>query len=149
MQCSDDALEHATVAYKNSKTFRIEATEGATFCKVGLDKVNVDYLIKHGQKISDFIFVCCNKKQHDKYYPAYFFVELKGGDIISAVEQIENTITNFRTQHSAPLDRISGYIVSTGVPGKANQKFQKEQERLRKKDIRLYKGTDQYTKRYP
>lgn len=149
LDCPEESLEHTSVASRKSKEFRIEATNGSRFCRIDLDKVTAPYLINYGEKVADYIFICCNKKQQDAYYEAYFFVELKGGDIGAAVKQVENTITNFRTKHNAPLDRVSGYIVSVGVPTRANQKFQNEQERLRKKQINLYKGTDKYVKRYP
>lgn len=147
--CPEASLAESTVAAKNKKTFRIESRNKTKFCRIDLDKVEVDYLVKAGHKISDFVFISCNKEQGDDYYKDYYFVELKGVDVGSAVKQIENTITNFRTKHKAPLDRVSGYIVSAGLPRSANQNFLNEQERLRKKSIRVYRGTDQYIKKHP
>lgn len=149
LDCPDACLADSTVATNNNKTFRIESRKKTKFCRIDLDKVEVDYLIKHGHKISDFIFISCNKKQSDEFYEAYYFVELKGVEVASAVKQIKTTIKNFRTKHNAPLDRVSGYIVSSGVPGKANLKFQNEKERLRKQKIHLYRGTNQYIKSHP
>ena len=137
LECPDACLADSTVAAKNKKTFRIESKNKTKFCRIDLDKVEVDYLIKHGHKNSDYIFISCKKKQSDEFYEAYYFVELKGVDVASAVKQIETTINNFRTKHKAPLERVSGYIVSSGVPGKANLKFQNEKERLRKQKIQL------------
>lgn len=137
------------MAAKDGKTFRIEVSNKAKFCRVDLDSADTDYLIKPGHKITDYIFICCQKAQNDPFYAAYFFVELKGVDIDKAAKQIENTIANFRTKHNPPLNRITGYIVSPGQRQVANQKYRNEKERLLKKGIVIDKATNQYTKRYP
>lgn len=76
----------------------------------------------------------------------FYFVELKGRDIDSAVKQLISTIQIFRQKYDIQADKTFAYIVSSGLPRAANQKFQKLQENFikNKMGVELKKQTSHY-----
>ncbi|MFN8393189.1 MAG: hypothetical protein U0176_00795 [Bacteroidia bacterium] len=63
----------------------------------------------------DFAFYICPEKH-------FLFVELKGTDILKAIEQILVTIRHFRAKTTISKDSIRAFVISSAVPSGSNQK---------------------------
>lgn len=72
-------------------------------------------------KRCDWCFVYCPNEE-------FLFVELKGEHILTAVEQIRESIVHFRREYGISCKKTRAFVVSGGLPRAANQRFQRLQE---------------------
>jgi hypothetical protein len=98
-------------------------------CRKGLADCP-DCFFEADQKVADYIV--CNPKVID------VIVELKGTDLLGAVEQIEVTVSTWRTHHRCS-GKIGALIVSSKGASHPNvaAKLLVKQEKLRRQGIRL------------
>jgi hypothetical protein len=113
---SHDCFSAETTAKENNKTLRIERKRGkgsAKVCKIHVD----DCLISDPEtKKCDYAFRICETGE-------MLFVELKGVDVFTSVDQIRRTIGLFREKVAVPNGKITGFVVSGSMPKKSNTKF--------------------------
>ncbi len=76
------------IAYENGKKYQLNNTSGITLRKVKVDKCLPQNI---GEKRCDFLMDIDNLKR-------VFFIELKGGDLNKAVNQIYSTIIYLKTE---------------------------------------------------
>ncbi len=125
---------------ENGKSFSIVLSNKSTdkFLRIKIDKCFL-LEIDNQTKKCDYGFIRCSNSE-------FYFVELKGSDIGTAVKQLLVTILYFRKEYAVKPEQTYAYIASTGLPRAANQKFQKLQENFIKEKIgvELKKQTNHY-----
>ncbi len=96
-------------------------------------KVDGD-IIKEGNKC-DFIILAkqdCTEKDEDEKWKS-IFVELKGKDVLHALEQLDATLDNKIFKHSS-VNEVHARIVAKSFPANnANTEFEKARRRFKKK----------------
>lgn len=110
-----DYPTHDCIKYSGNKTKLTEKANGMEFMlnnmsrkKIMVIKVD-DCIIKEEQMKCDYLFINCNDAR-------LYFVELKGKDILKAIEQIEMTIKYFKeNKYFKESKSINAYIVSSKV----------------------------------
>lgn len=125
----------ANVAIENGKRFTFSNVSGKTICRVRVDNCLIkDQTIRK----CDFLF---NVEEDKRYY----LVELKGGDVGSAIRQIESTFDIVNKQIKTAAENYTGIIVSSAVPKAAHQKFKNLQDKLyRDKKLMIKRKQNQY-----
>ena len=128
-----DCFSHSTVAREKNKEFRIE-TQYAV-CKVKNDGC---LSIDNNEKKCDFIFYCEESKH-------LFLVELKGEDVVEAVQQIRASYRKFAKAVSKEKLVIKGIVVSGGVPRAADVRFRNlQKECLRQDGLHIGRSTNKH-----
>ncbi|AMP97440.1 hypothetical protein AY601_0485 [Pedobacter cryoconitis] len=131
----ENCFSFSSVATENGKKFRIENKSNADICKV---KVDGCLITDNTVRKCDFLFEVSSTTK------TYLLVELKGGDLNSAVKQIESTYDLLHKKLNVPVENFKGIIVSSAVPRAANLAFRRWQEILRSaKGLHLERKTDQ------
>jgi hypothetical protein len=131
-RCADCNNNKIVVAQdeKNPKCeYRLINNSAKRVCKVTVDGCYVTE-----DKRCDFLLIDCDSK-------AAFFIELKGSDVLKAVEQIDETINRFWHQMNGFI--INGRIVSTKVPVPRLFMNNPKTQRLEKK-LKSANGTLKY-----
>ena len=135
-----DCFEYALCTpVENGKKFSIIPKERKeVFLRIKIDK-GLLLEIDNDTKKCDYGFI---RNVNSDFY----FVELKGIDIDSAVKQLVSTILIFRRKYGISAEKTFAYIVSSGLPRAANQKFQKLQENFikSKMGVELKKQTNHF-----
>lgn len=116
----ENCFSFSSVATEKGKKFRIENKSNAGICKV---KVDGCLITDNTVRKCDFLFEVSSTTK------TYLLVELKGGDLGSAVKQIESTYDLLYKKLDVPVGNFKGIIVLSAVPG-ANLTFRKLQERV-------------------
>ena len=128
---ADDCYSSSNVASENGKQFRIEKPNNINLCKVQVDGclINNNDVLK-----CDYLFKICQTNQ-------VFLVELKGTDVIHAINQIVSTYEQIKGDLAQLASNYKGFIISSSVPRAAEQNFRKQQERiLKQKGFIIKKG---------
>lgn len=96
-----------------------------------LEKIKIDGFLETSNVVSkcDYLFI-----YHTENNSCYIFVELKGSNIIHAVEQIRNTIISFHSQGCLKSTRVRAAIVSS--------RFPKDDGSFRKAILELHKNVN-------
>jgi len=150
MNCEDFIKEHpskkqflvyaVSTPSENGKKFTIVLPKGnkEEFLRIKIDKGLLNEIDQLTKKC-DYGFI--RGKTCD-----YYFVELKGADINSAVEQLISTIKYFKKEYHLESKNTYAFVVSSGLPASANLKFLKLVERFKKEKIgiELKKQTNHY-----
>jgi hypothetical protein len=135
--CFENALK---TPIENGKSFSIilSKNKDEKFIRIKIDKCFLSEIDNETKKC-DYGFIRCSNSD-------YYFVELKGLNIETAVNQIIETIIYFRNNFNIKKEQIFAYIASSGLPRSANQKFQKLQENFikNKYGVELKKQTNYY-----
>ncbi len=108
-------------ATEKNKTFEIKTENRSNYCRIKID----DCIIKAEQKKCDYLFVETQKE-------CFIFVELKGGEIGTACEQICQAIDYFINK-SVQMKYKRAYVISSSVHPKADIVFSKYKEKLKEK----------------
>jgi hypothetical protein len=118
-----------TAAFNNPDGRKVLLVHADKRCRKGRDSCE-DCFFEPDQRVADFIV--CKPGLVD------VIVELKGGKVIAAVEQIEQTIPVWRA-HECCSGKIGALIVSSQGASHPSMmtKLQKRQEQLLKRGIRL------------
>jgi hypothetical protein len=119
-----NCFEHATTAKEKGKRFRINTQKKV--CRIKNDGCLND---NQTEKKCDYIFKVCDTNE-------VILVELKGGEIDTAIAQIIATYHKLLTVLKKEKHTYCAYIVSSGVPNAAEQKFRQLKEKY-KRDINL------------
>lgn len=128
----------STVAEENGKKFSLLNPARKKICKVKVDGCLITSQII--QKC-DYMFEVSGKPSK------YFLVELKGGDVETAVDQILSTFKSVNSKIKSSPNNYTGIIVSTAVP-KAEQKFRNLQEQsLKNHGVMITKRSNQYSEK--
>ncbi|MEY3219953.1 MAG: hypothetical protein RIT27_1310 [Pseudomonadota bacterium] len=128
--CATSACVSAT---EKNKTFEIKTENRKNYCRIKID----DCVIKSEQKKCDYLFVETQKE-------CFIFVELKGGEIGIACEQICQTIDYFISK-SIQIKYKKAYVISSSVYPKSDVAFGKYKEKLKQKYGILL---ERYTRHY-
>jgi RNase adaptor protein for sRNA GlmZ degradation len=131
-----DCFSNSTVAEENGKKFTLINPSRKKICKVKVDGC----LIKaQTARKCDYMFEVSGKP--NKYY----LVELKGGDVVTAVDQIISTYSQVNAKIKSASNTYKGIVVSSGVPG-AEQRFRSAQTKsLKDHGIMILKKTNQHS----
>jgi hypothetical protein len=110
---------------ENGKRFELlkDRNRAISICKIKIDGC----LITGASARCDYLFYVDPPG-------SFHFVELKGGDISHAFDQIKSTVIFIKGKGMNDKKRIFGHIVSSGVPRAANEKFKKLKE-IFKRDL--------------
>lgn len=130
-----ECVSNSHVASENGKRLELQLTKGARACKV-----KVDGCVIKSQSIQkcDFLFKIC---QTNKFY----FVELKGGDVMEAVHQIISTIQELEKKSKLKITNYEGIIVSTSVPRATESRFRKLQEKaIKEHGLKIIKAHNSF-----
>ncbi|MDN4164435.1 hypothetical protein QWY31_02925 [Cytophagales bacterium LB-30] len=135
---SIECYSNSNVASENGKQFRIEKPNNVELCKV-----QIDGCLIQNQAVDkcDYLFKICQSNQ-------IFLVELKGTDVIHAVNQITSTYDQIRNKIDEPPINYKGFIISSSVPRAAEQNFRKQQEKvLKQKGFLIKKGHQKHVEK--
>jgi len=118
----------SSVAKENNREFRIKSQSGSVICKIKID----DCLIDDMNKLKcDYLFKVCNINK-------FVLVELKGTDIIHAVNQIIATLDYLK--QFLNFANVEAFIISSAVPSAAEQRFRNLKESIyRKRGLKISK----------
>lgn len=134
----ENCYSNSNVASENGKQFRIEKPNNISLCKVQVDGclINDNTVLK-----CDYLFKICETNQ-------VFLVELKGTDVIHAINQITSTYDQLHGDLNQPASNYKGFIISSSIPRAAEQNFRKQQERvLKQKGFIIKKGHIRFIER--
>lgn len=111
---------------ENKRTFTIKTN--SSIYKV--DKIKIDAFLFNTCEFKkcDYLFTHTDRNNKD----TYIFVELKGRNITTAIEQLENTINIFYNYNYLTNKRVRGAIAFSTFP-KDNGTYRKEKRRIENK----------------
>lgn len=114
---------------EKNKQFIIELPAGSLeqFLRIRIDGGLLGE-INPAMKRCDWGFIRCARSD-------YYFVELKGEHVETAVQQLTETIVYFRKKYGVPCENTYAFVVSSGLPRAANQRFQRLQEKFLKDQV--------------
>lgn len=118
----EECVSNSHVASEKGKKIELTLKQGVEVCRIKIDGCAVKS--KSIQKC-DFLFKVC---QTNKFY----FVELKGQDVVTAVKQILSTVQELEKKSGLKITNHEGIIVSSTVPRATEHRFRKLQEKMRK-----------------
>jgi hypothetical protein len=84
-KCASCNTNKIITAQEKGRIYRLNNPSGKKFCKVQIDGCYIDS--KQGKRC-DYLIIDCERN-------GFYFVELKGKDLLTAVEQIDQTISYF------------------------------------------------------
>lgn len=123
-------FDNSTVAKEKGKEFRLQNKSKKTVCRVHIDSCLIQ---DKRSKRCDYLFKVCETEH-------YFLVELKGGEVDKAIEQIISTFDFISKKLKLSPEHYEGIIVSSGIPRAAEQKFRTLKEKcFREKKLRIQK----------
>ncbi|MCT7971024.1 hypothetical protein [Laspinema olomoucense] len=140
--CSDRKI---ITAQENGRKYIFNNFSQRRVCKVRVD----DCVITSQEQCKcDYLFIVCNPEQVEEEklqsLEQLYFVELKGKDLIHAVEQLTQTIDHFKP----PLNQaqVFGRVVLSKSPSVKSIENDAKVVRL-KKLLRKYQGNLEYSSR--
>ena len=108
--CSEGRL---IVAEENKRKYLLQNSARKKICKVKIDNC---VITSQSQRKCDYIVIVCETKEakHPESVDLYF-IELKGRDLISAVEQLTQTITYFQAEKYKFTGKVFARVVLSKV----------------------------------
>jgi len=108
--CSEGRL---IVAEENKRKYLLQNSARKKICKVKIDNC---VITSQSQRKCDYIVIVCETKEakHHESVDLYF-IELKGRDLISAVEQLTQTITYFQAEKYKFTGKVFARVVLSKV----------------------------------
>ncbi len=111
---------------EKGKTYRAPIAKGLTSVVYQVD----GYIIKEGRKCDKLLMACDDAAAPSKGISV--FIELKGGDILHAIDQLEATLKNsFFQPFPKEKDKTRARIVTAGCGPKSSSKLKLEEARIR------------------
>ncbi|MEY3302501.1 MAG: hypothetical protein ACK5RE_09175 [Pseudanabaena sp.] len=107
--CSEGKL---VVAEENKRKYILQNPSKKKVCKVRIDGCLVH---SQNQRKCDYLMIVCESKLANYQESDIYFIELKGRDLISAVEQITQTINYFQTQKYKIMGKVFARVVLSKV----------------------------------
>ena len=106
--CSEGKL---VVAEENKRKYILQNPYQKKVCKVRIDGCVIP---SQSQRKCDYLMIVCESKLANEQESDIYFIELKGRDLISAVEQLTQTIKYFQTEKY----KITGKVFARAVLSK-------------------------------
>jgi len=135
-----ECYSEGTVCKEHNKRFTVarKSDKLEKICKIKID--GCVFAKTDKPEKCDYLFIRCKTKD-------FYFVELKGKDYEHAYNQIIATINSIKKKTNIQQNQIYGFMITTGLPSCANQKFLRLKERFENKDRignKLIKATNDY-----
>lgn len=128
-----------TAASENTRKFQLVLPKGETGCRIEVDKKLIPE--SFGTKKCDFLFQRCKTED-------YFFVELKGRDVVKAFLQLKTTITLLKESLEMEKHQCHAFISASKVslPNYSTQKqlFDAEFKRDYGKELRISSSSPEW-----
>jgi hypothetical protein len=103
--CSEGKL---VVAEENKRKYILQNPCQKKVCKVRIDGCVIP---SQSQRKCDYLMIICESKLANDQESDIYFIELKGRDLISAVEQLTQTIKYFQTERY----KVTGKVFARAV----------------------------------
>jgi hypothetical protein len=139
INCSEGKL---IVAEENKRKYIFQNSTKKKICKVKIDNC---VITSQSQRKCDYLMIVCESKEakHPESVDLYF-IELKGRDLISAVEQLTETIKYFQTERYTITGKVFARAVLSKVPMPKSIEVAPEVKTL-KKLLKKFGGDFEYS----
>lgn len=108
-KCSEGKL---VVAEENKRKYILQNPYQKKVCKVRIDGCVIP---SPSQRKCDYLIIVCESKLANEQESDIYFIELKGRDLISAVEQLTQTIKYFQTEKYKITGKVFARLVLSKV----------------------------------
>lgn len=127
------------VAQENKRRYILQNPSGKKICRIQIDGCVISSTSK--SKKCDYLIVVCKSEaeNQENHSEDFYFIELKGKDLIRAVEQLTETIQHFQSG-------ISGKVLARAVVSKVAVRAIETDARVQRlrKLLKQYKGDFAY-----
>ena len=107
--CSEGKL---IVAEENKRKYILQNPCQKKVCKIRIDGCVIP---SQSQRKCDYLMIVCESKLANEQQSDIYFIELKGRDLISAVEQLTQTIKHFQTEKYKIMGKVFARVVLSKV----------------------------------
>ncbi|MEA5478801.1 hypothetical protein VB774_14330 [Pseudanabaena galeata UHCC 0370] len=107
--CSEGKL---VVAEENKRKYILQNPSKKKICKVRIDGCVIP---SQSQRKCDYLMIVCESKSTNEQESDIYFIELKGRDLISAVEQLTQTIAYFQAEKYQFIGKVFARVVLSKV----------------------------------
>ena len=107
--CSEGKL---VVAEENKRKYILQNPSKKKICKVRIDGCVIP---SQSQRKCDYLMIVCESKSANEQESDIYFIELKGRDLISAVEQLTQTIAYFQAEKYKFTGKVFARVVLSKV----------------------------------
>ncbi|MFZ4555350.1 MAG: hypothetical protein ACOYN8_03080 [Pseudanabaena sp.] len=107
--CSEGKL---VVAEENKRKYILQNPSKKKICKVRIDGCVIP---SQSQRKCDYLMIVCESKSVNEQASDIYFIELKGRDLISAVEQLTQTIEYFKAKKYQFTGKVFARVVLSKV----------------------------------